>query len=171
MGWLTELLQHLRLSRSAIVALFMACFVLSVGPYYYPDVVKRVPDPWAWLLQGILAFTTVLLVFWTSTTLGRMLSIWYRSLIRAFAVRNITTLEEVLLGMLAQDPNKPLLLDSINRLGISKLHMVEAAEGLHRKGLAKRDHSYSNTVWITAAGRKRVLKLQSPAAGAGTTSP
>lgn len=163
MGWLTDLLQHLRITRSAVVALFIACFVLIVGPYYYPDAIRRVPESWTWVLQGVLAFTTVLLLIWASAAVGGVLSNWYQSLSRAVAVRNITVLEEALLGMLAQNPNEPLQLDELNyaRQSFSKLQAIEAADGLQRKGLAERSHAHSDTVWITLAGRKRVLNLQS----------
>jgi hypothetical protein len=58
----------------------------------------------------------------------------------------MTDLEMGLLEVLAQDPNHGLDLDRFDykKAAFSKLEMVEAASGLHRKGLARRSSEDSD---------------------------
>ena len=160
MGWLSDLLKNLTLSRSAAGALFVATLLLVVLPRRFPLVFQPVPNQWAWLVVGLCIFSCALLVFWlvqAAVSAMRHLPALARS---AIPQQPSTDLEATILCIIGlKDPNGVLNLDELNHQYISKLEFLQACKALERKGLVEFNPFSSDLVGLTNSGRSRALEL------------
>ncbi len=158
MNWLTDLLKHLKISRSLIGAVFVTTLVLFVGPRLKPNLVESVPKEWTWVVFAALVFSGVLLFFWACAATWS----FTRKLPLAVASATLSQQEADLLLGLSVNPNTPLDLESIDyaQTAYTHLEMIETASSLHKKGLVELNEWDPRVVYLTPAGRERALELQ-----------
>lgn len=162
MDWLTALLKHLSIARSAIVALLVASAAMYFGPRIAPNYIDPLPKDWSSLVVGIFVFSACLVALWgsahawaTTRKAGSTLSTW-------FAARRLTDLERDLLLGMAEQPTESFNLEGVDYRNVpySHLELLQVAYQLERKDLVRVNSYNENLVSFTESGRNRALELQ-----------
>ena len=167
MGWIVDLLKHLGLSRSAVVAVFLACLVAAYGPRFIPGLAPF-PEAWQPYIVATLLISGMLLVVWAVVSVGGAIKALFKPRSRAFNGR-LTTDEENFLGALAENPTETLHLANINwaAVPVSRIEFLGIAESLGEKGLVSINEHDPTHCYLTPAGRqwaRRVIRRRQPGA-------
>lgn len=162
MDWITDLLKHLAIKKSVVVAVFITAIVMVFGPNLFPDLVPSTPQPWPALVFGVMVLSGTLILFWA-------LDIAYSAIVKFFrsAKANISSpaLEthhyEFLLA-LGKNPSEPLDLDNLDYDGASftKLEIMQWALDLKNNNLVKTNPWNENLISLTSPGRTKALEIQ-----------
>jgi hypothetical protein len=168
MEWLTDLLKHLNLSRSVVVAIFVASAAQYIGARYWPTYVEPAPKGWGFAIFMAFVLTGTLLLFWVATAIWDIAARTAKSASQSFGAKSLSHQEAELLVAMAVDPNRPLNVDDIDyeRLPLTKLEMLNTLRSLCRKGLVQ-DNPYASCLYsISDIGQQRALELLKAKEGA-----
>jgi hypothetical protein len=161
MQWFTELLKHLKLSRSIVGAIFLAATAQVVGSRLWPMYIEPTPKGWASAVFMALVLTGSLLLFWLFHWTAKAIVRTYKNAANLISAKNLSHSEIHVLLAMACDPNKPIDVDATNYRNFmaSKIELVQLLEALKDKGLIGRNPYASNLYSLTNIGRGRALEL------------
>lgn len=161
MDWLTDLLKHLRLSRAAVVAVFIGATIQYFGARYYPAVVESPPSGWGVAVFLAMVITGSLLLIWGLAAVWASTLPPLRQLQHFFRARSLTEEEEGLLRAMARDPRNSLNVDRLDydEFPLAKIELLSLLRSLVRKGLVDRNQFASELYILSEAGERRALEL------------
>jgi len=162
MDWLTALLKHLSIARSAVVALLVTSAAIYVGPRVVPDYFDPLPQQWSIVVVGVFIFSSCLVIFWGLSYAWAFIKEAGGSLSTNLSARCLNDLELTLLLLLARRPTESFDLESVNyeKASFTHLEFLQVAYQLERKGLVCRSYLGPNHFTLSENGRKRALVLQ-----------
>lgn len=162
MNWISDVLKHLTVSRSFVVAIFVTSGGLLFGNLYFPKLVKPLPDQWAIAASGALIFSSVLLLWWLIPAIWNYISRLVQSVIQVLNSYSLSKLEESILLALGNLADESLDLRTINysEINLPKLEILNLTTSLAKKGLVRINPFEENLVSLTKRGRQRALKIQ-----------
>lgn len=162
MDWLTALLKHLSIARSAIVALLVASAAMYFGSRILPNYIDPLPKDWSPLVIGTIVFSACLVVLWGSARAWAVTRKASSTLFAWFAARQLTGLEQGLLLGMAEHPTESFNLAEVTyqHAPYSHLELLQVARQLDRKGLIRINSFNENLVSLSESGRHRALELQ-----------
>ena len=161
MNWVSDILKHLTVSRSFVVAIFVTSGVLLFGRVHFPTVIKPLPDQWHIVASGALVFTSVLLLWWIVPAIWKTISKLYNGFAQRIGGLKLSGDEKSLLIAMGHLADEALDLRFINykEVGLTKLEVLQLSKKLSRKGLVRINFMEENLLTLTQRGRERALKL------------
>ena len=163
MDWISSLLKHLSISRSAIFAVFVTSLVMYAGPRVKPEYFEPIPAPWSIAIQAVLLFSGFLVLLWVIHFLYDFCSKKLKELIQRSKSLFLNQNEIDILFEMGVKPREPFNLDYINFSrgeGLTEIELLEVLEGLRAKGLVSRNPHASNLYSLTTRGRKSAIKIK-----------
>lgn len=162
MDWIPTLLKHFALSKSGVLAAFVASAVLYAGPRMAPAFVDPVPKEWAAVLVAVLVFSGVVLTTWVTSSAWVLVKRRWIATGALLASHALDKEEMEFLLAVGRNPSEPFNLDYLEyeRLQLSRLEVLELAHGLKRKGLVSISPISAEMVFLTATGRQRTLVIE-----------
>ena len=162
MEWITSLLKHLQVARSAILALLIASAAMLLGHKLAPDYIDPLPKEWSFLIVGALVFSATLIFIWCVSYAFKTLKTPIKSVTEFFSARLLGELEQLLLLEMAVHPTKHLDLECFDyhTMKTTRIELLQAAHLLEQKGFARINPYYPSIVSLSTSGRILALKLQ-----------
>lgn len=162
MRWITELLQHLSISRSAIVALSFTCLALHFGPRFLPDHFTPLPEQWSQLNMAIGIISGIIVFIWSATLLIKLIKDTIYFLWSGIFSLFLTKDEISLLLVIAETPLESFDLNTLKMCNtdLTRLGAERLSRSLQKKGLVYIYPLAPQILNLTNKGRKRSFRYQ-----------
>lgn len=161
MDWLEDLIKHLAISRTLVVAIFITSVVMYVGPMIKPDLVPQLQKDFVPALFGVMVLSACLLVLWIVAGIWSAAGHGLKKTAQTLSNRPLTDGEMAILHVLGKDPTSPFNLEDIDYSSAptTKLEFHHLVNQLVKKGLVYTNDFDENLVSLTMLGRDRALTL------------
>jgi hypothetical protein len=162
MDWVTDLLKHLQISKSVVVAIFVTAVVMVFGHQFYPATVPQVPDPWGPALFAAMILTGTLLLIWGASHTWQLVSSLVHSSRKLGKTPKLNESHFSLLLLLGQNPLESLDIDRLDyqESEVSKLEVIQLVEELEQNSLVSINPYHRSLITLTPEGREEALKIQ-----------
>jgi hypothetical protein len=161
MDWLRDILKNLEVSRTLVVAIFIAALAMFTAPYVAPDYVPRLQKEFIPFLFGVMVLTGALLLIWCLAAAWSLSKSGFRRTTEALADTSLSEAESMILMVLGRTPTTPLNLEDIDyeRASASRLEFHHLVGRLEAMGLVRTNEYDENLVSLTQSGRSRALQV------------
>lgn len=168
MGWITDLLKYLAVSKTIVAAIFITCSIMIFGSKNFPEFIPLIPVPWQSPVFALMVLTGVLLVLWLFQAIGAAIFTKYRDMPKKkIRAPLLTSNHFSLLLAASKDPHEALNIGYLDyeKSSISKLEVVQLASDLQQNGFVRVNPWDQNLVTLTESGIKKALEIKSAESG------
>lgn len=161
MGWISDLVKHLSISKVFASAVFVTSTSLLFGGHLLPSLVPAIPSEWKLACIATMIFSGTYLLAWAMVAIFGACGSAKTSFFRWLRSRKLTERDEFLIDLLAKQAYETLNLSQMefDPHEITRLEVIQHAKELQRAGLVRVSPHDDSIISLTENGKARAIEI------------